>query len=46
MVSLFGERPDDADLIIELTRGRMGYDGAVIREMLNSDSKALASGTL
>jgi hypothetical protein len=46
MVDLFGERPDNADLIIDLTRGRMGYDGAVIREMLNSDSKALASGTL
>lgn len=46
MAVLVSERPDDADLIIELTRNRMGYDGAVVREMLTNGSKALASGTL
>lgn len=46
IVELVSERPNDGELIVELTRGRMGYDGAVIRDMLDSGSKALVSGTL
>lgn len=46
IVELYGERPDDGALIVELTRERMGYDGAVIREMLNNGAMALATGTL